>query len=68
MSQKLWFIKEDLYAIAVFDDHDVAKEELFYIREEDPIGHYRIYGLGLEEIENYSEELELATSEGYIEK
>ncbi|MBB6481362.1 hypothetical protein [Spirochaeta isovalerica] len=67
MSRKLWFIKEESDVIAVFDDRDVAKEELVYLREDDPTGEYKLYGLGMEELEDYGDEYDLAASEGYIE-
>lgn len=68
MSQKLWFISEDSDVIAVFDDHEIAREELFYLREDDPTGTFKVYGLSLAELENYSDEYDLASSEGYVQE
>ena len=67
MSEKLWFISEESDVIAVFDDHEVAREELFYLKEDDPTGTFKVYGLTLSELENYSDEYDLALSEGLIE-
>ena len=66
MSEKLWFISEERDVIAVFDDYESAQEELFYLTEEDPLGHFKVYGLLLVELENYSDEYDLAFSQGYI--
>ena len=67
MSDKLWFISEESDVIAVFDDHEVAREELFYLKEDDPTGTFKVYGLTFSELENYSDEYDLAISEGLIE-
>jgi hypothetical protein len=64
MSEKLWFISEDSDVIAVFDDHEVAREELFYLKEDDPTGKFKVYGLTLSEF--YSDEYDLAISEGMV--
>jgi hypothetical protein len=68
MSKKLWFIKEDSDPIAVFDDQDVAKEELYYLKEDDPTGSFKLYGLDMAELEDYTDELDLAVSSGIIEE
>lgn len=68
MSQKLWFIRQGEDVIAVFDDHDVAAEELCYLKEDDPTGKYKIYGLGFEELDDYADEYDLSVSEGYIDE
>lgn len=66
MSMKLWFISEDDEVIRVYDDYDQANEELFYLKEENPEGRYKGYGLLITDLGNYDEELELAISEGFI--
>lgn len=66
MSNKLWFISEESEVIGVFDDHEVAREELFYLKEDNPTGRYRVYGFTEAELENYSDEYDLAQSEGYL--
>lgn len=66
MSKKLWFISEDGDLIAVFDDPEYARDELYYLREDDPISTFKVYGLTENQIENYNDEFELAVSEGFI--
>jgi hypothetical protein len=66
MSRKLWFISEDDDLVGVFDDHEIAREELFYLNEDNPISKYKLYGLTPDELENYSDEYELAKYEGYV--
>lgn len=65
MSRKLWFISEDDELVGVFDDHENAREELFYLRDADPFSKFKLYGLTADELENYSNEYELAKFEGY---
>lgn len=66
MADKLWFISEDDAVIAVFDDRDTAKEEMYYYKEDNPIGKYKVYGLLMKELEDYADEYDLAESEGLI--
>ncbi|MBI9097108.1 MAG: hypothetical protein JEY91_01460 [Spirochaetaceae bacterium] len=66
MSGKLWFISEEGDVIAAFDDHEIAREELFYLKEDNPTGKYKVYGLTFNELEDYSDEYDFASSEGMI--
>lgn len=66
MSKKLWFISEEGDLINVFDKHDTAREELYYLREDDPFSNFKIYGLSDNEIKDHPDEYELAVYEGYI--
>ena len=67
MSEKLWFIKEESDVIAVFNDRDIASEEMYYLKEDNPTGRFKIHGLSYSELDDYSEEYDLAISEGYLE-
>lgn len=66
MANKYWFISEDDEIVAVYDDIEVVREELFYRREDNPTGIYRAYGLTQVELEDYSDEYDFVKSEGLL--
>lgn len=66
MSKKFWFISEEDELVAIYDDIEITREELFYLKEDNPTGLYKAYGLTKEELENYSDEYEFAHSEGFV--
>lgn len=66
MVNKFWFISVDDEVVSVFDDREVAREEMFYLKEDNPTGSYRLYGLHRNELDDYSEENDLVKTEGLI--
>lgn len=66
MSDKLWFISENSELIRVYDDSDIAREELFYLKMDNPTEKFRIYGLLKVELDDYDDERDFASSEGLL--
>lgn len=66
MSDKLWFITENGELIRVYDDSDIAREELFYLKMDNPTEKFRVYGLMKVELDDYDDEKQFAESEGLL--
>lgn len=66
MSEKLWFISENNEAIAVYDSREIAMEELYYRKEDEPTSAFKVYALTIADLANYPDEFELANEENYI--
>lgn len=64
--ESLWFISENGEPISVFSDREQALEESFYLKEENPLERFDIYELSREDLEEYSEEWELARYSGFV--
>lgn len=63
---KLWFISKEDEVIGVFEDKEVALDELYYIKEDSPASSFKVYSLSFADLENYSDEYDLASSTGLI--
>ena len=66
MSGKLWFIGSEGEPIALFGEKRAAKDQLETYRLDDESGEYRLYGIDVEELEDYEEEFSLAEDEGFV--
>lgn len=42
------------------------KKSIFYMREDNPIGTYRMYGINEKELEDYPDEFDYAQAEGFL--
>jgi hypothetical protein len=64
---KLWFILENNEIISIFDDQEKALEERFYLKEENPLDKYKLYGLSISDLDDYPDEKEFALENGFLE-
>jgi len=66
MVQKLYFIEENEEIVGVYEDHENAREEAEYLREDHPLDHFRLYSLTLNELENYPDAYDYACDAGIL--
>lgn len=66
MPKKLWFISRNDEVCNVYDDKEVALDELFYLKEDDDSASFKIYSLLNSDLESYDDEFALAKSEQLI--
>ena len=68
MAKKLWFIAVNNEVTNVYDDPEVAQDELFYMREDNLTDAFKIYCLLDSDLDSYDDEFALAVSENFIKK
>ena len=68
MAKKLWFIAVNNEVTNVYDDPEVAQDELFYMREDNLTDTFKIYCLLDSDLDSYDDELAIAESENFIKK
>ena len=66
MVQKLYFIEENEELVGVYEDHDDALEEAEYLKEDNPLDHFRLFSLTMNELENYPDAYDYACDSGIL--
>ena len=66
MVQKLYFVEENQEIVGVYEDHDLAREEAEYMKEDHPLDHFRLFSLTMFELENYPEAYDYASDAGIL--
>lgn len=63
---KLWFVNDGTNVLACFETKVEAEEYREQFSEEDDFYYYEVYGILVEDIEDYPDEFELAENEGLV--
>ena len=66
MVQKLYFIEENEEIVGVYEDHEDAREEAVYLKEDHPLDHFRLYSLTTNELDNYPDAYDYACDSGLV--
>ncbi len=66
MVQKLYFIEENEELVGVYEDHEYAREEAVFLKEDHPLDHFRLFSLTVSELDNYPEAYDYACDAGML--
>ena len=66
MVQKLYFIEENEEIVGVYEDHEDAQEQAVYLKEDNPLDHFRLFSLTMNELVNYPDAYDYASDAGIL--
>lgn len=67
MKEQLWYVTDGVRLIGVYESKKEAMADYREYEDEDDFEYYDIYGIDVDEIEEYPNEYDLALDEGLIE-
>lgn len=66
MTEKLWFVSNGVYPIAVFFEKGSADEELGRFRDDPDFDYYSCYSVRIDDLDDYPDEFDLALNQGLV--
>ena len=66
MGSKLWFLTDGVKVLSVFDNRRAAEREIERFQDDPDYEYYSVYGIDLDDLEDYPDECDMAMEEGFI--